>query len=186
MQIVTRLVNAAPRIVSTRDGRQFTLYELFAADGTTWVAKADVFNIAQTMVGQQVEIVGRVEQKGNFTNYYADLVQLAGAPQATHMQAMQAVQQAQQSAVAAGRVQQALPGSYPTEKDHSITRQTAGKVAAQISSTPQEFWQNVQDLARYFDTGQVPVMHAGNPGQPNIAAVGANDGREYTDDDMPF
>ena len=187
MQIQTILTNAAPRVVQPRNGNPFTLFELFDAQGRTWVAKQDVFNIAQGMIGHPVEIVGREEQKGQYLNRYADLVQLAGAGGG----AMQSVLQAQQSATAAGRVQQPqvqVPG-FPTDKDRCINRQTAGKVAAAISTTADEFWANIQDIANYFDTGQIPMRNPIGPMQSQIqnqmASVGMTDGYQYQDSDEP-
>lgn len=177
MQIQTVLVGAAPRQVTPRNGNPFILYELFAADGTTWVTRQDVFNVAQGMVGQMVEIVGRVEQKGNFTNHYADIVQLAGQTLAQPVQAQNPALQAQQAAVAQGRVVH-QPKWQPTENDRTIYRQTAGKVAAELSTTADEFWANVVEIARYFETGATPQL------TQVMAGMNITDG--YQDDDVPF
>lgn len=107
MQITTVLSNAQPRIVNKRDGSgSFTLYELFDHEGTAWVVKQDVFNQAQGWLGMTVDMVVRVEQNGQWTNRFADIVtpNLGGQVPATNavMQAMQAAQQA-------GRVPPTMP-----------------------------------------------------------------------------
>lgn len=216
MQITTVLTKAEPRIVNKRDGSgSFTLYELFDHEGTAWVVRDDIYNQARQWLGQTVDMVVRVEQKGNFTNRYADIV----TPNLTgQVPASNAVMQAMQAAQQANRVQPSVPNPmitqpqvpntvggmgqpqlqdisvFPTRKDSSINRQTAAKVAAQISSSPAEFWGNCQDLARYFDSGQVP---AGNPTSPptgqadqaQFAMAGSgydNSPPSHGDNDIPF
>jgi len=220
VQITTVLTNAQPRIVNKRDGSgSFTLYELFDHEGTAWVVKQDVFNQAQGWLGMTVDMVVRVEQNGQWTNRFADIVtpNLGGQVPATNavMQAMQAAQQA-------GRVQPTMPqqpgqigwqpqaggamvpntiGSlsqpqiqdvsvFPTRKDASINRQTAAKVSAQISTSASEFWANVLDLARYFDTGQTPSQ-PGPTIHPDQAFAAAGTGYDnappsHGDADIPF
>ena len=188
MQITTVLTNAAPRIVNKRDGSgSFTLYELFDHEGTAWVVKADVYNNVLHLIGQTVNMVVRVEQNGQWTNRFADIVIPAQA--GAQVPASNAAEMAMAAAQAAQRVQPTMPqmpntaqiqdvSVFPTRKDASINRQTAAKVAAQISGdNPSAFWANCVDLARYFDTGQVP----GNPTQEYAQASGG-----YQDEGIPF
>lgn len=194
MQITTTLTKAAPRLVTPKSGANpFTLYELYDHEGTAWVVKNDVYNLAQGWIGQPVDMVVRVEQNGNFTNRYADLVQPAQA--GAQVPATNAVQQAFQAAQAAQRVQATMPQTpntpkiqdvnvFPTRKDSSIHRQTAAKVAAEISTSPAEFWSNVIDLAKYFDTGVIPTSLS-----QDYAMTGAgydNSPPPHSDSDVPF
>lgn len=204
MQITTVLTKAEPRIVNRRDGSgSFTLYELFDHEGTAWVVKQDVYEQWAGAIGQTVDMIVRVEQNGQWTNRYADLIQLSQA--GAQVPASNAVQQAFQAAQAAQRVQPTVPQTpntltaqqgaallasgqatqiqdvsvFPTRKDDAIFRQTAAKVAATISDDPAQFWANVQDLAHYFATGQTPSASMA-PDQPATA------GYAYADSDVPF
>jgi len=194
MLYTTTLTNAAPRIVNKRDGSgSFTLFELFDHEGTAWVVKQDVYNVAQNWIGQPVQMTVRVEQNGQWTNRFADIVQLAqgqpmqqqGPMQSSAMQAVGAAQSAQAQAGRAVQPQQQnyQPEPWPTQKDRSIHRQTAAKVAAALQPTSaSEFWSNVQDLAAYFDSGAVPDQQPQYAG----AAMGNDYGSyQHGDDDAP-
>jgi len=167
METVTAILhNYAPRQLTGRNGL-FTLHEIETSAGTYRI-RADMVPTVTQLIGAQVEMVTRVEQKGDFTNYIADHVsiserqpnataQIMGAQQA---QAQRGQQQPQQS-------QQVMPRQVtPQEKEISIHRQVAAKVAAKISTSPDEFWNNINDLFTYFQSGQVPSQavqdYAGN------------------------
>src|SRR5262245_53894818 len=158
MQITTVLTNAAPRTIVPRNGSNpFTVFEVFDHENTAWRVKEDVYNVARYLIGQTVAMVVRTEQNGQWTNRFADIVEAVGGPPLSIPQPApqqtapaQALHQAQQAQMAAGRTVTASSGqqpapiyTFPTSKDRSITRQTAGKVAAQISQNPEEFWVNV-------------------------------------------
>lgn len=89
------------------------------------------------------------------------------------------------------------PGTTLTPKDSDIHRQTAAKcvawMAASQGMTPGEFWSNVSDLARYFDTGQFPG--AKGTLEDDLAAISAmppevqaamDPFQPAPDDDLPF
>jgi hypothetical protein len=187
--ILTSIVAVSPRTVQRQDGTSFTIHEVIDQTGRKWVARRDVANMAQSYVGHMVEMITRTEQKAGrngqtFTNHYVDHIAPANA--------MTAIQQAHQAQAAyAPQTMAPTPSPTPTppptpppppqgppevhtERDRSIYRQTAGKVAAEISKTPSEMWENIVLLARYFETGQVP---------PNAQGGGSNDQYE---DDIPF
>ncbi len=77
-----------------------------------------------------------------------------------------------------------------------IFRQTACKVAAHISESPQIYWENVDKLITYFAYGLKPNLPAatGNGGNQfipeeaiaEIAAEPATTGYPYGDSDIPF
>jgi hypothetical protein len=201
LQITSVLTNAQPRTVNRRDGSgSFLLYELFDHEGTPWVAKKDVYDGALYLIGQPVDMIVRVEQNGQWTNRFVDIVSpaQAGAQVPQSNAATLALQQAQAAAQQAQRIQpqpvwpqqtqqpqitqaqmpQLQPiSTFPTEKDRSIHRQTAAKVAATISNSPSELWANCLDLARYFDSGQTPASHSANP--PQVQAQYAEAGEGY-------
>lgn len=237
MQITTVLTNAQPRVVNKRDGSgSFTLYELFDHEGTAWVVKQDVYNQWAHAIGSTVDMVVRVEQNGQWTNRFADLISpSSGAVPASNaaLMAMQAAAQAQRVQPSMQPAQPAQMGwqqqggamvptggmagmtgmapqttqsppqpqlqdvsVYPTKKDSAIARQTAAKVAAEISTSPTEFWANCVDLARYFDSGTLPMnaQQAGPTASPDqqyagMAAAGqgySNTPPPPTNDDIPF
>jgi hypothetical protein len=195
MQISTVITNAQPRVVTPRNGSQpFTVYEIFDHEGTAWRVKDDVYNQAIHWIGQTVDAIVRVEQNGQWTNRFADLVQLSsGPPLAIPQQpaAGVAVAQAMQAAQQTGRIQPTMPqgpsqptqipapiSTFPTEKDLSINRQTAAKVSALISGEDAgAFWQNCVELSRYFDSGVTPSMAGMITGGAGVAD---------SDMDIPF
>jgi len=203
VQIITVISGAAPRTITPRNGSNpFTIYEIFDHESNPWRVKDELFPLVSSWVGQTVEIVGRVEQNGQWTNRHADIVQLsAGPPMAIPQQPMPqaaqsaaaAMQQAQAAQMMSNRVPQ--PGApvsaqqqlttmapFPTPKDQSINRQTAAKVAAALQPTNAvEFWANCVDLARYFDSGATPHAQVMTSNAPVYSQ------NEYPgDDNIPF
>lgn len=55
-----------------------------------------------------------------------------------------------------------------TQKDYAIWRQTATKVAALTSKTPQEFWANVDDMMLFYEHGKVPAFATSDPAVDQI------------------
>src|SRR5215471_4683802 len=157
------------------------------------------------MIGQRVLAVVRVEQRGEFTNYHLDSVELAGA-QPAPQEGYVPVQQAQQAQVqTAPQTPTSQPIVAPNERERqaSIHRQTAAKVAAAMSGTPSEFWENVQTVFRFFETGQIPVLGSYTAGEspvnvqrqnaaayspPDYGDPGPQEGYVPVgaDDDLPF
>lgn len=198
-QRVFTISGLGPRTITPRDGRpSFTIWEVFDDQGGTWRVREDLYNQAQHWFGQRVMATTRTEQRGNFTNYYIDQMQPMG--QGPVQQAQQAQPQqgytGQPQPQAAPQPQMMAVSEWERQKQHSIHRQTAGKVAAVISKTADEFWGNVQAIFIYFETGQVPAASfAQQPdtnNRPNQAAYqpydpGPQPGQDQFDDsDIPF
>lgn len=163
----TTVESVSQRVVQTRDGRSSTVFEIVDGRGTKWQTfKQPIANEANRLIGMAVEINGRTEQNGQWTNHYIDDIrQATGAVQRETFAPAQAAQQAQQAQPPAQRdepqsygTEHAKPaGSDWNEKDWSIMRQCAGKVAGQISGNdPKDFWSNVGPLLTYFAYGLVP------------------------------
>lgn len=135
-------------------------------NGVMYVARKDVFNIAQGLVGQVVEAVVRSEQKGTYLNHYLDFISpstgsVATPPppqQAPPPQYVQEAQLAQQPPQAPPvPVAQVLVQQELFDLNVSIHRQVAAKVSAQICTNPVDFWASVDAVFHYFQTGQKPT-----------------------------
>src|SRR5215467_10740096 len=80
--IVGTVTEAKPRYIERRDGSgSFPLYEVWIDGQGPFVARKDVYNIAQMLMGFRVEAVTRSEQKGQFLNHYLDFVTQMGSGQ---------------------------------------------------------------------------------------------------------
>jgi hypothetical protein len=163
-----------PRTITPRDGRpSFTVWEVFDDQGNAWRVREELYNQAVQWFGQRVFATTRTEQRGNFTNLYADSIQLASNAQPVQ-QAQQA--QPQQQAQLHGQVQPQQQGmivsGWDQQKQRSIHRQTAAKVAAKLSTTPAEYWENVRLVFEWFENGTTPVdrQQAPIPQRQNASA----------------
>lgn len=83
------------------------------------------------------------------------------------------------------------PGSVLTAKDTSIHRQTAVKAVAVLAQnggmSALDFWQNVEHIVRFFETGDTPMTVRPEPVQPLGGDPGPiQDFPPATDDDIPF
>lgn len=163
---MTTIVSYEPRVITRQDGSSFTLHKFKDVNGTELVARSDVANLTRGYLNQPVKVTVRSEQKGQYMNHYLDHVAPSGQQQYVQEMQQPAYVPAQQAQQAQTRPippptpppppQQQLPHELDAAKDAAIHRQTAAKVAAALSTTANEFWRNVVDLAFYFDTGQVP------------------------------
>lgn len=192
--VIATVTNAAIRPVNRRDGTgTFPLHEVWLSlQADPYTARGDVYNQALTFANQQAEVVVRtvVNERG-FTNHYLDYIGPIGgaapqqAPQNQQPQfnpAFQAQQSQQAFAQPAPRAMR--PEATPEERT-SIHRQSAAKVAAKISSNPGEYWSNVNDLLRFFESGVTPMTNNANwtTGQ---AMATAQAGYQHGDEDSPF
>jgi hypothetical protein len=199
------------------DGKPIRIYQIHTTDGVKWTTnRKDIATDAFRMVGQQVEIQGRQEENGIYTNYYLDEVHAPGAnpPQAGGQWAPpQATGFAPEPPVLAPATITVQPQPIttapnseigpqgPTPTDWAIWRQTAAKVSAHISSGAAEFWANVDDLVNYFAYAikpQAPSIVPGSrpePIQPQqnqfipesaYADPGPEPRPDYNDSDIPF
>lgn len=153
-----------PRQVNGRNGT-FTLMEV-DLNGQKYVAKKEVADLAARMIGQPVEAVTRVEQRGQYTNYYVDDLRPAGYG-------------------GTATVAQPPASVSPSDRDRQIWRQTATKVAATLSEGGAGgFWENVDMLLRFYETGVHPVTPVPSPDYGLPAFSGPD---QYTpDENIPF
>lgn len=136
----------------------FEIYEL-QLQGQWHRAKKDLWDSAQMLRGQTVFAETRTEQRGEWTNYFVDsLVPSSPATQqavpatAGYPPEQQLPLQTQQAPAPV-----APPG--PTQKDRTIWRQTATKVAAQMldpGDSQVDFWANVDMLTWFYESGERP------------------------------
>jgi hypothetical protein len=181
----TTITGCDTREVTTKDGRKFPLHEVYDHTGQAWVVKRDVWNFAQQLKNQAVQMQTRVEQNGGFTNYYVDgIVPLGAAPSGGYAHPLDnpaGVTQQESVALNAGwdpyqgapppssvgarpQPQDAprgpAPTSGPDERELSIYRQTAAKVAAWLSTADAEsqfkFWSNLPEIMTWFKRGDRP------------------------------
>lgn len=196
------------------DGKSIRIYEIVDGNNTKWTtSRIDIANEANAKLGQPVQISGRQEINGVYENFYLDAI---GSPngltpppsqqfpipetiaaQITHVPAPQAAPQPQPAPIPTPPpppVEIAPTG--PTDKDWTIWRQVATKVAVNLSATPAEFWANTEDLIRYYAYGVKPQLQAivtspptGNQFVPEQAFSDPGpdpNAPEYSDDDIPF
>lgn len=169
-EYVTTIVEYIPKPISREDGSSFTIHKFKDVNGTELVARADVANLVRGMLNQPLRVTVRSEQKGQWLNHYLDHAEPAQNGSQGLTGAVSQAQAAQ--AVASGQAEwHEVPHVVLSEKDKQIHRQVAAKVAAKLSTTSNEFWTNVTDLAFYFDTGQIPA----NPAEQG-----------YPEEDVPF
>jgi len=160
-------------MIERKDGSgSFPLYEVWIDGQGPFVARKDVFNQAQGLLGAQVDAITRTEQKGDWTNHYLDFIEHRAGPMQNPAVVAQQAQygngqqqqtyQPSQPATSPIMTAQAVV-SEPTEaeirKQTSIHRQTSTKVAALISKNAQEFWVNVQDLVHFYEMGVMPYQN---------------------------
>jgi len=144
-------------MIERRDGSgSFPLYEVWIDGQGPFVARKDVFNIAQMMENTQVDAITRDEERNGYLNHYLDFVSSAGQ---TTMQQPNPAVQAQQAQPQTAQEALSEPTAAEERKNLSIHRQTATKVAAQISKTQQEFWFNVEELLRFYQSGVKPFQN---------------------------
>jgi hypothetical protein len=175
----------SPREIQPRDGRpSFTVFEIFDDQGNTWRAREDLYNRATHWFGQRVVATTRTEQRGNFTNLYVDQMEPAGA-----QPVQQPIQQAQQAqtvppqqvntpTVATG-VGQPTVSEWQRQTQRSIHRQTAAKVAAKMSETPAEFWENARLIYQWFELDRIPT-------EAEVSSVPTGPGRQNVQAYEPF
>lgn len=134
------------------DGRSFTIYTIESDHGEFTTSRREMAEEVFRYLNVPARYLIDVQQNGSFTNNY--LQDIAPADEAPSV-----VQQAQESTPApAAVVESAKVAGGPgwTEKDLAIFRQTAAKVAARTSRTPDEFWANIDEVYRFFVDGTKP------------------------------
>lgn len=145
----------------------FEIYEIQLL-GEWHRAKKPLWDSAQMLRGQTVFAETRSEQRGEWKNYYVDTLTpsspatqqpypaTAGYPQYPPQQQIHPPQ--------APPAPPAPPAPEPTQKDRTIWRQTAAKVAAQMldpGDSQLDFWANVDMLVWFFESGERPGQGEG-------------------------
>lgn len=201
----TTVQSVTSRVVTKKDGKSTTIYEIVDSDGTKWATfKNTIANEANRLVGQAVQIQGRVEQNGQWENFYIDDIRMGTGAQNRALESVREAQTVQLQPHPSGPVYDATPqipqikrqeDQGPTEKDWSIARAVAVKVSAQLSEDPKSFWANLDALVTYLMLGlKPPEFENAHPTQesnqfiPETAYV--DPGRDSpfpdTDSDIPF
>lgn len=176
-----------------------TIWDVVTQDGTKWVTfNAGLGNKAIGLKGQMADLQVTIEQ-GDFTNYYLQGIQPAksGAAPPVGSEVVQAAQRAQEASQRGPEVSYDQYKDLDKEKEErrnqSIHRQTATKVAAELSESPSEFWQNVRDLCEFYKSGYVPTNDAGQVDRESSVTSHTADPAEdasffqaNADDDIPF
>jgi hypothetical protein len=136
----------------------FTLYEIIL-NGQPYVARKPLYDQAvQLPAGSVVEADTRTEQNGQWTNYYVDDLR----PQQQGFVPQQPSGPASSPSQYPVQAQPPAPPS-PSEKDVTIWRQCATKVAAHLAGGGAgSFWENVDILMRYYETGEHPMPEQGD------------------------
>lgn len=167
-------------LTAKSSGRKFTLYTVETDRGDFTTAKRELAEQSHRLVGQPARFLVKTEQRGEFTNYYLETVEARTNGQSAIGSAAFPPAPAQTGTFdqpmappAAPQAPVGVPAG-PDSRDVFIFRQTAAKVAGQISKTPDEFWTNLDDLVHYFSTGL-------RPGLPPDTSGGFQ-----SDDDIPF
>lgn len=173
-QVQLSVVSVASRDVKRRsDGQMFKLYDVTLSDGNTYTtSKRDTAEYAHGMTGKPALCTIKVEQNGVYTNRYLNAIQsLDGAFGIT------------QPSTTAPPTQTTFTTSpipdTSSEKEDRIMRQAAAKVSAQLSSTPAEFWGNLDHMMDWFRLGKKPDWFTSEPQPAPASQLGPSD-------DIPF
>lgn len=181
------------KITRKADGQVFDVYDIVLQDDVKWTCwDRDVAERAYNAKGVPATFKVEISQKGEHTNRTFKGIDVK--PTATGFgptletlsnQVAKSFTQA-----TAQPVQQTA-----TEKDVSIWRQCATKVAATLAATPDEFWGNVEQLVAYYETGIIPrsgQLPQGDPGPSTHVPDGGPEDPSLSpayvqaDDDIPF
>lgn len=192
-QIITGVTR---KNVTKRDGSTMVLFEIETRDGTTWTtAKEDLALEAHSRVGLLTAIDGTVKENvgkdrnGNpktYTNHYLNALADAGDLNVTIRDTREVGNSIPEKVTYREEVSRGwAPTETQDERQDSIYRQVAAKVAAAMSGTSEEFWQNVEILIEFFRTGQTPSENKFIPKQEEKIPVGAAVTADPYDD-LPF
>lgn len=167
-QFTIRVSEVTQRVVNKKAGGTATIYQILDEFNNKWETwNQDVAKEANRMLGQTAEIMGEIEQNGQYTNRKINDIRLATNSQQRADREPPPYTPAEQA-----RLAQPTSDSEPimrdgdqgpTEKDFRIGRQTAAKVSAAISGNdPTSFWKNLDPLVTYFIYGLMPPQYAGS------------------------
>lgn len=137
------------------DNKPFTLYRVETDRGTFTTSRRDIAAAANSLLNKKCVFHVKSEQRGEFMNYYLEAVEAKESSFPQDMPKPRPPQPQPQPRAARPEEPVGTPAA-PTDKDVFIFRQTAAKVAGQISRTPEEFWENVDAITAYFIDGTKP------------------------------
>jgi hypothetical protein len=183
--------------VSTRTvgANNSTIWDIKTAGGPTVnTFKAELGNAARIIweQGQLADMKVTVEQKGQYTNYLLDKIQVSKNSVSTPVgQAAVQAQQAQELSfekfAETEKLRLAHADAVQAQREMSIHRQVAAKVAATLQpGTANEFWSNVEELVTFFQTGETPFTANTSSVTSHTADPGPVDLPPLSDDDIPF
>lgn len=162
----TVVQSVTQRVVQKKSGGTATIFDILDSEGRKWSTwRQPLANESNRLIGQAVELSGRIEQNGQYQNYLVDDIRAATVSANRAAQAAQAAQHAQPQHQTVPTRQQngevVISQDGPDDRQWSIMRQTAGKVSAQISNDPSSFWANLDPLLTYFAYGLKPPEFEG-------------------------
>lgn len=179
-----------------KDNKPIKIYTIETRKGLTLTtALKETATAAYALRGEQVDLWVKVEQNGKFINKYLQAISRTKPEYelpSDDIPTDDPIPQEEPRDMSRG-----LPEIPDTtkENDEKIWRQVAAKVSAQISSSPTEFWDNLDDLMIYFETGRKPNgFQKAQDAEANqfipegaVAAGGSYfDENAPTDSDIPF
>lgn len=162
--LTTTIADVKSRKVRKKDGTEITIYDVQTPDAGTW--STSVRSIAQQafdLKGQIVQLATKTEMNGIYENNY-----LNGVLPAERGFDQPDVPMPNLSPPT--RPQSQLP--EPVDKDYQsnpvLLRRDAAKVAAVLSSSPAEFWANLDQLVHWFNDGVKPSWASAEQNQDDI------------------
>lgn len=174
------------------DGQPFTIFDIDTTCGRISTSNQQHAQAANGMVGQTAFFDVTAKENGFYTNYYLNAIKQEHEtpvrtewPQADISYSSPGAGTTSVTATAPQPVSFSQPGLSGAEKDASIWRQTATKVAATIGGSPSDFWANVDDLMVYYATGKVPTYGV-NTRAVDGTVIAEPVGATLTSDDIPF
>lgn len=196
MQLQETVKEIEPRRVTVQ-GTERTIYDVITSDGTKWTAwERELAERAYNLKDKPALLKVEVKQNGQYTNRsLKDIMPAGDALMGATLETFGGQATSGSSGVTvttSGTGFDQNMNKKETQKSEEIHRQTAAKVvgnmAAQGGMTPQEFWSNIIDLARYFDTGAIPgsTPEALPGAQEQFTAQDESGRPPHTDDDIPF
>jgi hypothetical protein len=137
------------------DNVAFTLYDVKLSDGEKYTtSRRETAEQAHSLTGKPALVTIKVEQNGQYTNRYINSI--VGA-MGSFMQPEPTFAPPPNGFATNGfaPATTTIPDTT-ADRETSIYRQVATKVAATISQTPHEFWRNVDELIFFYQTGNKP------------------------------
>lgn len=201
MEAVVKTVE--PRIIKEGTSEQRTIYDVIDLQDNKWTAwEKPVAEKAWGLKGVPALWLVEIKQKDSYTNRTLKGIE---AKQSDGYGPALNTMESQLGSVDP-RTFAPLPGvstgfpsetkaalvQEPTFKDRTIWRQAATKVAAALGAgSPLEFWSNVDDLIRFYETGEKPqsvqfILGSQERGADPADPVGAAMFGSQSDDDIPF